>query len=81
MLAIKGMYDGTSVKLLERIYEPQPQTVIVLFPEPQERIYNDDISSDELIKTSVNSGVFDFLGNSAEDIYSISDGEEVKWQS
>ncbi len=80
MLAIKGMYDGTSVRLLERIYENQPQTVIVIFPEPKEQISNDDISSNELIQISTNSGSFDFLGNSAEDIYSINDGQEVKWQ-
>lgn len=45
------------------------------------RILTDDISSQELMQLVTESGSFDWLDAKEEDVYSIEDGEAVKWLS
>jgi len=42
-------------------------------------VLTDDISIKELMEYVTRSGSFDWLNEEGEDIYSIEDGEAVKW--
>ncbi len=43
------------------------------------KVLTDDISITELMEYVTRSGSFDWLNEEGEDIYSIEDGEAVKW--
>lgn len=45
------------------------------------QINTDDISLEELVDLVAKSGSFDWLDAEEEDIYSIKDGEDVRWLS
>ena len=45
------------------------------------RVLTDDISTQELMQLVTESGGFDWLDAKEEDVYSIEDGEAVKWLS
>ena len=43
------------------------------------QLQSDDISQEELVQLVVDSGGFDWLEASEEDVYSLSDGRAVQW--
>ena len=43
------------------------------------QLQSDDISPEELVQLVVDSGGFDWLEASEEDVYSLSDGRAVQW--
>ena len=44
-------------------------------------VLTDDIPTQELMQLVMESGSFDWLDSKEEDVYSIEDGEGVKWSS
>ena len=72
MLAIKGLFDGKRVKLLEKLNVLKPQEVIIIFPDILDTNDN-EISHNEIFKIAEMSGTFDFLNDQEEDIYSDND--------
>ena len=44
-------------------------------------VLTDDIPTQELMQLVTESGSFDWLDSKEEDVYSIEDGEGVKWSS
>ena len=44
-------------------------------------VLTDDIPTQELMQLAMESGSFDWLDAKEEDVYSIEDGEGVKWSS
>lgn len=44
-----------------------------------ERISTDEITTRELLQLVSDSGAFDWLADEAEDVYSMDDGEPVRW--
>ncbi|MFH1287729.1 MAG: hypothetical protein ABII25_03425 [bacterium] len=69
MLAVKGLFDGKSIKLLGRVSVKEPHEVIITFLEPDE----DKVLNRDIRKLAEVGGSFDFLNNPAEDIYSDTD--------
>lgn len=45
----------------------------------KQQVHTDDISVHELMELVAKSGSFDWLSTEEEDVYSIEDGEAVKW--
>ncbi len=69
MLSVQGIYDGKSLKLLDKIRITSPKKVIITFlDDPTE-----DITTDEIHYLVQEGGSFDFLAADEEDIYSDSD--------
>ncbi len=44
-------------------------------------VLTDDVPTQELMQLVMESGSFDWLDSKEEDVYSIEDGEGVKWSS
>jgi len=44
-------------------------------------VLTDDVPTQELMQLVMESGSFDWLDSKEEDVYSIDDGEGVKWSS
>lgn len=70
MRKVKAVYDHGVLKLLERVDLPEHKKVTVVIVE-------DDVPTEELQELAVASGAFDFLSDSAEDIYTREDGDPV----
>ncbi len=45
----------------------------------RQKLLTDDISIRELMQLIENAGSFDWLASEEEDVYSLKDGEAVKW--
>jgi len=69
MIAIKGLFDGKRIKLLEKVDIKEPQEVIITFlgASKDKTLYG------EIYKLAETGGAFDFLNAPEEDIYSDSD--------
>jgi hypothetical protein len=65
MLAVKGIYDGSRIQLLEKIKNTKRYKVIVTFVEEME----DSKEEDELRKFSAQTKALEFWNDSREDIY------------
>ena len=72
MLAIKGLFDGKHIKLLEKLNLRKAQEVIVVFPDTWDTSDN-EISHKGIYKIAEMGGAFDFLNDPEEDIYSDND--------
>jgi len=68
MLSVRAIYDGKTLKLLDKVNVKKPKQVILTFLDKEES----DISSVELHYFSAKSGALDFLKDE-EDIYSDKD--------
>ena len=79
MLAIKGLFDGMGVKLLEKTNIRKPQKVIIIFPEIGDTSDN-EITHKGLYKIAEMGDAFDFLNDPEEDIYS-DDDLKVKYEN
>lgn len=75
MLSIRAIYDGKSLKLLDKVDINEPKEVIITFLEPTDK----DISTQEDIHVAEKGRAFDFLNNEAEEIYS-DDDLKVKYK-
>lgn len=69
MLAVKGLFDGKNIRLLEKVRIEKPQEVVITFLETNEN----KRSREEIYKLAEIGGSFDFLNEPAEDIYFDSD--------
>ncbi len=72
MLAVKGFYDGTNIKLVERINISYSQPVIIVFPDVSD-IMENTIIQKNIYTLAESGGSFDYLNDPAENIYSESD--------
>ena len=62
MLAIRGIYDGKRVRLLEKVPKGKPYKVVVTFVEELD-------SEESLREFTSDADSFDFWMNPAEDLY------------
>ena len=69
MLAIKGLFDGKRIKLLEKVDVTEHQEVIITFLGTDE----DKSLHRDIYKLAETGGSFDFLNSPEEDIYSDDD--------
>ena len=69
MKAVKGLFDGKRVQLLEKIEVKEPQEVIITFLGTNEN----EALQQGIYKLAEISGSFDFLNGPEEDIYSDDD--------
>lgn len=69
MLAVKGLFDGKNVRLLEKVRVKLPQKVIITFLETDE---NKELR-EWIYKLAEVGGSFNFLNDYKEDIYSDAD--------
>jgi len=72
MLAVKGLYDGENIKLIDRINLSYSQSIIIVFPEVTEAL-EDTIIQKNIYALAETGGSFDYLNDPAEDIYSEKD--------
>ncbi|HCJ78848.1 hypothetical protein HX99_06955 [Peptococcaceae bacterium SCADC1_2_3] len=75
MIAVKGLFDGKRIKLLEKVDIKEPQEVIITFLGTSE----DKALYGEIYKFAETGGAFDFLNAPEEDIYS-DDDLKVKYR-
>lgn len=74
------------LKLLEEM-SPQEQAEVETFAAyllvrrklKDKQLLTDEISTDELMRFVERGGSFDWLESEAENVYSIKDGDPVKW--
>lgn len=66
--------EGSAVVKLGKQFSKKEAKVIIL-------IKDDEISEKEWLGLAMNGGAFDFLNDSAEDIYTIEDGDSYKRQN
>lgn len=63
MLALRGIYDGRSIKVLEKIpFKKKTNVIITFIDEPI-------VESDIIRELNSDSASFDFWNNSKEDLY------------
>ena len=69
MISVKGLFDGKTIKLIEKVDIQEPQEVIITFlgAIKDKEIYHG------IYKIAETGGSFDFLNSSEEDIYSDDD--------
>ncbi len=77
MVAVNGIYDGETVRLLEPINMPKNTRVIVTVLD--ETVRDEELPTSALLRLSAESGALDFLNAPEEDIYS-DDDLKVRYQ-
>ncbi|MBI4722336.1 MAG: hypothetical protein HY769_04950 [Candidatus Stahlbacteria bacterium] len=75
MLAVKGLFDGKRIKLLEKVQVKETQEVIITFLGADEHSSTDESKALHrgIYKLAETGRSFDFLNSSEEDIYSDDD--------
>lgn len=68
MRSVKGLFDGKTIKLLEKVDIKQKQEVIITFLGRR-----DEAVHHEIYQIAETGGAFDFLNASEEDIYTDDD--------
>lgn len=67
---IQAIYENGFLRPLEKLNIPEHTKIKIIIPE-------DDIPSALIAKVADQSGSYNFLKDSNEDIYTMNDGEEV----
>ena len=67
---IQAIYENGFLRPLEKLDLPEHAKIKIIIP-------GDDIPSLLITKVAEQSGSYDFLADSGEDIYTVNDGEEV----
>ncbi len=75
MIAVRGLFDGKNIKLLEKVDVKEPQEVIITFLGTIE----DKVLYRGIYKLAETSGSFEFLNAPEEDVYS-NDDLKVKYR-
>ncbi|PIU54917.1 MAG: hypothetical protein COS88_06165 [Chloroflexi bacterium CG07_land_8_20_14_0_80_51_10] len=75
MIAVRGLFDGKEIKLLEKVDVREPQEVMITFLGIKE----DEALYQGIYKLAEAGGSFDFLNAPDEDIYS-DDDLKVKYR-
>jgi len=75
MIAVKGLFDGKRIRLLESVDIKEPQEVIVTFLGTSK----DDSLYREIYNLVESGGAFDFLNAPEEDVY-CDDDLKVKYR-
>lgn len=80
------MISSHVIGLLEKM-TPEEQEEVEVFAEfvisrrksRKQKIYTNEIPTQELMRLAEEGGSYNWLASEAEDVYSIEDGEDVEW--